>query len=124
QQPGLFYLFGIVGVVFSRSGKRLGDFAAGTMVVQERAVRMDVVPVSVGEAEPGETILPRLPDDLVALMERYVARAAQLEPERRRALANRLIARVSDALPHEPVATEADMLRELSRERHARTGGM
>lgn len=125
QQPGIFYLFGIVGVVFSRSGKRLGDFAAGTMVVQERAVRLATIPpVPLDEGEPGETVLPRLPDELVALMEQYVARATQLEPERRRALADLLVSRVAAVLPHEEMATEADMLRELSRERHARAGGM
>lgn len=130
QQPLIFYLFGIVGVVLSRSGKRLGDFAAGTIVVQERAVRLDGPPVPAGEGEGErdgeegtETILPRLPDELVALMERYVGRAVQLEPDRRRALEEMLIARVSAALPHVSVQTEADMLRELSRERHARAGG-
>src|SRR3954471_4090463 len=38
MQPGLFYLIGIGSAVLSKTGKRLGDIAAGTIVIQERLV--------------------------------------------------------------------------------------
>ncbi|MEO5568576.1 MAG: RDD family protein, partial [Gemmatimonadaceae bacterium] len=38
MQPGVFYLFGITSAVLSKSGKRLGDIVAGTVVIQEQLV--------------------------------------------------------------------------------------
>lgn len=123
MQPFLLYFVGIVSVVLSRSGKRLGDFAAGTIVVQERTVRTTTATPEVQEESAPGTVLPRLSDDLVALLEQYVARAPELEPIRRGELARTLAARVQPALPDEPVATEADLLRVLARERRARRSG-
>src|SRR5690606_25158580 len=148
QQPLVFYFFGMASVVFSRSGKRLGDFAAGTIVVQERAIRVservvDVDATDIPGAVPGATavtdaltgegggaaaavragvnaraengggpvILPQLPDDLTALLERFVARAPELEPERRIALAASLMARVRARLANETVRVEPAPLR-------------
>lgn len=160
QQPLVFYFFGMASVVFSRSGKRLGDFAAGTIVVQERAIRVservvDVEATDIPGAVSGTTadtdartgeaggaaaavragvnaraengggpvILPQLPDDLTALLERFVARAPELEAGRRIALAASLMARVRAVLPNETVMVEPDLLRILARERQARSSG-
>jgi uncharacterized RDD family membrane protein YckC len=38
MQPMPVYFVGVVSIIVSRSGKRLGDILAGTMVVEERAV--------------------------------------------------------------------------------------
>ena len=52
MQPMPTYGIGIVCAVLSPTGKRLGDYAAGTMVVRERAIM-------VGGAPPSEVLDPR-----------------------------------------------------------------
>ena len=42
-QPAFSYLIGIASVAFTKSGKRLGDIVAGTIVVREALVRQPVV---------------------------------------------------------------------------------
>jgi uncharacterized membrane protein SpoIIM required for sporulation/uncharacterized RDD family membrane protein YckC len=127
QQPAVLYFVGMLGVILSRSGKRLGDFAAGTIVVQERALRLTAKVGDSEEAgqkgEEGEPLFPRLPDDLVALLERFAARAPELELQRRSELADTLIARVSGHLPDERLVGENDLWRVLARERRARSTG-
>ncbi|HEU4585773.1 MAG TPA: RDD family protein, partial [Gemmatimonadaceae bacterium] len=39
MQPGFFYSVGIVSAAISKSGKRLGDMMAGTIVVRERLAK-------------------------------------------------------------------------------------
>src|SRR5262249_20231885 len=43
-QPAFSYLVGISSVVFTKSGKRLGDIVAGTLVVREALIRQPVRP--------------------------------------------------------------------------------
>ncbi len=43
-QPGALYGVGMLSAVFSASGKRLGDYAAGTLVVRERAISIPMSP--------------------------------------------------------------------------------
>ena len=46
MQPGAAYAVGIVSAALSKNGKRLGDMAAGTMVVQERVMHIAPAPAS------------------------------------------------------------------------------
>ena len=74
----LFYGFGIVSVLLRRDGKRLGDLAAGTMVVHEAiaASRADLPQVS--PLAPSRALAPRDQAAVIAL----AARASTLTAER------------------------------------------
>lgn len=76
------YTLGVVAALFSARGKRLGDLAAGTVVVVEE-------PPSAAPARRWSTGLA--PDEVRAL-EAWFARAPELLPERRDALGARLLA--------------------------------
>jgi uncharacterized membrane protein SpoIIM required for sporulation/uncharacterized RDD family membrane protein YckC len=129
MQPGFLYGVGILSAAISKSGKRLGDMVAGTIVVRER-----VTPHAPAEAqrarvgaptEPVPALAALLTDDEYALLERYVARRQSLDPDRRSAIAEQLGARF---LRHfatlEPAPTlQAMLVRLFERERAVRARG-
>lgn len=80
--PGA-YLVGVVSMLASSRGRRLGDIVAGTLVIaEERAVgRSRRWPEGIADAE-------------VRVLEAYFARGPSLEPERREELAARLLERM------------------------------
>jgi uncharacterized RDD family membrane protein YckC len=95
-----FYALSAVSAVLSRQNKRLGDFAAGTIVVRERAA----APPDIGAYLARDSGCDDgLSADERGLVERYVARRAQLEPHARAALAARIAQRVR---PHLRAAFE------------------
>ena len=102
--PG-FYLAGALFIFFSRYCQRIGDFAAGTLVVRERfsaPPRATArVPHTV-EEEQREARWRRLvaPEER-AMLERFMERRHQLEPQARYRLAEQLAARLRE---HEPAA--------------------
>ena len=84
MQPVLMYGVGMVSVLVSKSGKRLGDMAAGTIVVKEEFVHQPVAPPPT-VAGPGGGRAPhaaalRAEFDL---LERFSQRQRDLDPERR-----------------------------------------
>lgn len=94
-------LGGIVMFLNARA-KRVGDLAAGTVVVRERNLELDVSRFSA----PSETGAQRRPDDLDDEERRSVAqfldRAEELLPANRAKLARRLVEELSERreLPH------------------------
>ena len=89
--PGM-YAIGIASAALSKSGKRLGDMLAGTIVVQEKLVHLAPV-VSTGSpaAALPAPLTAALSDREYEVLERYLARRNALEPERRRAIAEQLL---------------------------------
>ncbi len=107
-----FYAVGIVTMLCNRRNKRLGDFAAGTLVVHERAPEPALwsgsasrtitagafAPVAappVPAADPNAVDLPadavaRLTPDDLNVIDHFFARAIDIDIPRRRALAERL----------------------------------
>ncbi len=79
--------YGLGGVVMfvNRRAKRIGDWAAGTMVVRER-VEPPAPPPARPDAAPGDA----LPAADLALVRNFVARAPQMIASSRRALARRI----------------------------------
>lgn len=125
-QPVFTYLVGIVGISISKSGKRLGDVVAGTIVVREAMVRQ---PVARPEREH-ETAVPvpataALSDAEYQLLDRWAARRGSLDPDRRTALTAQVGARlrnvVGDVDPRELGGT---LSRLLASERLARQRGV
>ena len=125
MQPGLMYAIGIVSAAMSRSGKRLGDMAAGTMVVQERV--MHIAPAAASAATPADAapvITAALTDQEYELLERFLARRHALEPERRRELAARLEQRFAPHLTDPEGSSVTRLTALFGREQAARARGV
>lgn len=124
-QPVFTYAVGITSIALTKSGKRLGDIVAGTLVVRETMVQqpaMRAAPV----AHAGEPRLTALLDDAeFQLLARWDSRRSELDADRRIALTQQVSARLARAL--ETNADGADQTRALvallERERRARAQG-
>ena len=127
-QPIFTYAVGVTSIVMSRSGKRLGDLVAGTIVVREGLIRHQGLGAGASETAgaspppaPREAVLT---DEEFAVLARFLERRAALDPTRRVQLAEQLAARFQGAL-HE-IEGDSDIAR-LARlrdmEHHARASG-
>lgn len=125
-QPFFTYLIGIIGIAISKSGKRLGDVVAGTIVVREAMVRQPVareepVAETVGAA-PTST---QLTDDEYRLLDRWAARRGSLDADRRAVLTQQVGARLRSAVGDvEPRELGGALSRLLAAERLARQRGV
>ena len=142
MQPVFTYGVGIGSILLTKQGKRLGDLAAGTLVVREQIVHRES---AVGAREPGignrttrevDATAPespaagarhaRLTDDEFAVLERFMQRRDTLDAARRAVLATRLVERFANALAGAPAVSggPSDQLFELyADERQARASG-
>lgn len=79
-----YLLIAPVMMVFHRSNKRLGDLAAGTLVVRDRPMEWTPLAAAAtaaeGPTEPVEAGPPRLSDDEFKLLDQFLARLHQLDP--------------------------------------------
>ena len=97
-QPALFYAVGMLSVIFSKSGKRLGDIVAGTIVVREGLVKQ-LAPREAGQSSEAPAPLDAmLTEDEYVVLERFIERRGTLDAGRRDALAAQLAVRVANAL--------------------------
>lgn len=110
ERPGVtFYSAGVISMLISSRGKRLGDLAAGTIVIQERVsgshTYYAVMPPPL--ASWAQTLdLARLPDDLALSVRSFLARAPQMSDSARAELGNRLATAVgSMTAPPPPPGT-------------------
>lgn len=124
MQPGVFYLFGITSAVLSKTGKRLGDMVAGTVVIQEKLVES---PTARARAETRVAEAPAvavLSESDFHLLERWYSRRLALDPEKRTALTRQISDRLRRFLPGEADTTDGARLALLyERERSARDAG-
>jgi uncharacterized RDD family membrane protein YckC len=87
-----FYAVSAIAALLSAENKRLGDSAAGTIVVRDARVQSLA---RIVEAHDGqERRIATITDDEHALIARYVARRASMAPQYRRQLASRIAERV------------------------------
>jgi uncharacterized membrane protein SpoIIM required for sporulation/uncharacterized RDD family membrane protein YckC len=98
-QPFGFYAVGILSVVLTKSGKRIGDIVAGTIVVREALVKR-LAPASAPaiDADVPTPLQTALGEEEFTVLERFVERYGSLDPERRDALAAQLATRLSSAI--------------------------
>jgi uncharacterized RDD family membrane protein YckC len=90
-----FYTLSAISALVSKENKRLGDFAAGTIVVRDRA---DAVPdLDAYLARPARSDTGLADADRV-LIERFLARRTTLDPEARLRLGSRIADRVRPTL--------------------------
>jgi uncharacterized RDD family membrane protein YckC len=95
------YAIGIVTVLISRENKRVGDYAAGTVVVHEKPLQCVGAIWSVAAA-PAQA-LPAIPSaqltlDELQLVETFFERRTSLDPEVRRAMARQIAQRLGERL--------------------------
>jgi uncharacterized membrane protein SpoIIM required for sporulation/uncharacterized RDD family membrane protein YckC len=127
-QPFGLYAVGILSIVLTRSGKRIGDIVAGTIVVREALVRQ-LAPAAkrVPDAAAPAPLQTVLSEEEFTVLERFMERRGTLDPERRTALAAQLATRLAAS----PDGSRPDGMRDLAwlvrlyeAEREARARGV
>jgi uncharacterized RDD family membrane protein YckC len=98
ERPGItFYSAGVISMLASTHGKRLGDLTAGTVVIQERVAGTQsfaaVMPPPLAGWAQGLD-LSRLSDELALSVRSFLSRAPQMSDASRADLGNRLAAAV------------------------------
>lgn len=97
-QPFPLYGVGLLSVILSKSGKRIGDIVAGTIVVREALVRQ-LAPALPKATDSAPALLQTvLTEEEFTVLERFMERRGTLDPERRSALAAQIATRLSSAL--------------------------
>jgi uncharacterized membrane protein SpoIIM required for sporulation/uncharacterized RDD family membrane protein YckC len=104
-QPIPSCLVGGVAMLIHPQTKRLGDMAAGTLVVRERAATL--LPEE-RDADGPEVAPPRLEPAEVTALNRYISRRQELTPDVRRRIAASLAARVEHRAPERRKAEDDD----------------
>ncbi|HEX6573569.1 MAG TPA: stage II sporulation protein M [Gemmatimonadaceae bacterium] len=94
MQPGLFAAVGIVSIAASRTGKRIGDFVAGTMVVRERPLTA-ALPEKKSTGSPATAVTSSsvLNDAEYDVLSRFITRRSAIAADDRSRLAARLAER-------------------------------
>jgi uncharacterized RDD family membrane protein YckC len=120
----IFYGVGMLSIAVSRRRQRLGDFAAGTIVVRE-GVGAETVQALPRLQQAQWTVppaflekVPLLDDELGNAIDLYQARRGTLFPERRTLLAARLAALVTARVDDLPAVTPEALLENLWLARH------
>lgn len=115
-QPAVTWLLGGVVMLIDSRTRRLGDLAAGTVVVAER--RADRLPE---EVPPSSAVgAPRLEDAAYTTLSRYVERRVALEGAARKTVADRLAAPLEKVIRREGDQTADDYLVWVHRDEQAR----
>jgi uncharacterized membrane protein SpoIIM required for sporulation len=124
MQPVFTYFIGIGAIAASRSGKRLGDMVAGTIVVRETMVRQPASVSVPSASKVEERAVARLNDEEFQLLTRWADRQRSLDADRRAALTSRVVGRLASTLDESGLPRDAAGLRALEeRERRARATG-
>jgi uncharacterized membrane protein SpoIIM required for sporulation/uncharacterized RDD family membrane protein YckC len=123
MQPIITYLVGIGSVAFSKSGKRLGDMVAGTIVVRESLMKQPLVPESVVPAAASLAPSAQLSETEFQLLDRWAARRNSLDVDRRRQLTEQVARRLAHVLPDDGAGDAARLSRLHVTERQARERG-
>nr|WP_084036897.1 RDD family protein [Haloechinothrix halophila] len=96
---GLGGFVAVVVSLFSKTGKRVGDYLAGTVVINVRSPQPHVgeigMPPQLAEWAT-QLDLSRVPDGLALAIRQYLGRFHTLAPESRAILGSRLVAEVTD----------------------------
>ncbi|HYW32866.1 MAG TPA: stage II sporulation protein M [Gemmatimonas sp.] len=127
MQPLFLYGVGLVSLVANSRGKRLGDMAAGTIVVKEDLVAQPMVArkQSQERANAPVPLSAKLSDAEFQLLDRYVRRRMELEPDRRASLALGLAGRFAAVLSQDPNQLPvAQLVRLHDEEQAARARGV
>lgn len=110
-QPVFLYAVGIISLVISSRGKRLGDMAAGTLVVKEDLTTQPTIARPPRRQTDGAplAITARLTEAEYAMLDRFVQRRMEFDPARRTMLAVSLVTRLTKALDGDDVVSSPVM---------------
>lgn len=100
--PSLYFL-GVLCILASRRGQRLGDMVAGTVVVRERPAPLPVVPVHLGHApvcqpERLQEYVRRLREGDLHAARAFLARRKDLQPAHRHRLSQDIARRLAQQM--------------------------
>src|SRR5262249_50803638 len=113
QLPGV-YAIGILSVLLTRRQQRLGDLAAGTLVVHERPE-----PLAAARPAPASAVRMRAhklaPEDIV-LIESFLRRRDDLDSWIRLQTARQIAARMAEKLQVQGVELDETLLEQLAAE--------
>ena len=123
-QPVPFYGVGLVSMIVSKSGKRLGDIAAGTIVVHEQRALLTAAVHSGPAAATAPSITSRLTEEEFALLGRFIARRTQLDQALQASFTSQLEARFRKQLPEDVRGATAKLIRLFEMESDARARGL
>ena len=125
MQPGFFYLIGVTSAVLSKTGKRLGDMVAGTVVIQERLVESPVAKARARSRAVDVQAQAVLAEEEFRLVERWYTRRMELEADRRAALTKQIADRLRAHLSADSETQDSAKLARLyETERQARDAGV
>jgi hypothetical protein len=96
-----FYLIAGVVAILSPENKRLGDIAAGTIVVRDSRMDSPAQLLEAARAEPVYAATAYVTGDERSIIKRFLERRDTLVPEHRMDLARRLADRVRSRVPEE-----------------------
>ena len=102
----VYYTVGIISIFFTKRCQRLGDLAAGTIVVKERTRDLPAGPAPVTEAQPTPFVIPapeeilsilreglgRLTPQELSTVDRFIERRFELDAEARFRLSQQIAA--------------------------------
>lgn len=110
----------------NKSNKRLGDMAAGTIVVRDRPTDWSLgavpAPADQGEDEPVEVGPPELSDDEFRLLDRFLGRLNDLDPAVQVRITQELARRFEDRIPRRTHDTQAYLVQVFAEEQQKRRG--
>ena len=120
QLPGI-YAIGIVSVFVTERNQRLGDLAAGTVVVHERPVVADAVHVQ-GETPAATTYhgASKLTAEEAGVIELFLRRRGELADTARTEKAARIAARIRSRLGITEIQGDEELLEQVMTEYRAR----
>lgn len=127
--PGI-YGFGLVTMILSPHNKRLGDYAAGTIVVRENALDDTPVSLAAQAAQPAPAVAAtsesasQISPEELQLIEAFLDRRAGLAPEVRSKWAGEIAFRIANKLnlPPEQWRNAEQFLESLATERRRIAG--
>jgi uncharacterized RDD family membrane protein YckC len=100
----MFPFLALVSMVVTRRGQRLGDLAAGTMVVRDRKLPAPQVQLPTAPGGAGTLDTTRMTARDYTVLRTFLARRAGLDVQAREQLAARLAARIREQLGERPDA--------------------
>ena len=117
QIPGM-YAVGIITMFLNKKSKRIGDFVAGTVVVHERKHDSGLFFNTPAQTRKAVLDVSKLSNRELEVIETFLARRLDLQPELRRSTAERLAQRISEKLgkPAETGTDHEDFLEAVAKE--------
>ena len=118
MQPGILYGFGLLCMMLNKQSRRVGDFVAGTVVVHEKPTE-EIRPTwnTAGDAIPATGGLGQMTAEELVLIETYLSRRFELDPEVRLRTAIQIADRIKVKTGLEPQSHQHvdDFLEEAAR---------